>query len=241
MTGAGWLVPVPCQRIPTHGDPIHRHSRESGNPIPRPGFRVFVSLHPECRGAGWFVPFLPLCRKYWHGWRPAGFGPLPWGRVPFCLQQQKGTKKCRPSHPAFSCASRPDRGSADAFLRAADVSHPWLTPLGLIRSDLRCSGGTKGKLARLAGIAQVGRSPMSREAITLHACRCKPIARSVSLDPAYDVYRRDTGAQPCTRSRRTTGRAVEVASKAQPTPPPSRRWAVIKSASHESTHSGNRQ
>ncbi len=43
------------------------------------------------------------------------------------------------------------RVSADAFLRAADVSHPWLTPAAPIRPGLRCSGGTKGELARLAG------------------------------------------------------------------------------------------
>ena len=116
-------------------------------------------------GVGCFV--FPLCQVHEHGWRPAGFAPLPWGRVPFCQQQQKGTKKCRPGHPADSCASRPVRGSADAFLRTADVSHPWLTPAGLIRPDLRCSGVMKGKLARLAGsagIARVGRSPTSRQA-----------------------------------------------------------------------------
>ena len=30
--GEEWLVSVPYQRIPSHGEPIHRHSRESGNP-----------------------------------------------------------------------------------------------------------------------------------------------------------------------------------------------------------------
>jgi len=45
--GAGWRVSIPCQRLPTHGEPVHRHSRESGNPIPQHGFRVSVSLRPE--------------------------------------------------------------------------------------------------------------------------------------------------------------------------------------------------
>jgi len=111
--------------------------------------------------------FFPLCLICGHGGRPAGFAPLPWGRVPFCLQQQKGTKKYRPNHPADSCVSRPGRGLADASLRAANAGHPWPAPAGLIRPGLRCSGGMKGELTRLAGyagIAQVGRSPTSREA-----------------------------------------------------------------------------
>jgi len=52
----------------------------------------------------------PLCRIHGHGWRPAGFAPLPWGRVPFCLQQQKGTKKCRPLIPLFPALLSPAGG-----------------------------------------------------------------------------------------------------------------------------------
>jgi len=122
-------------------------TRESNTSSWIPGLRF---TRRECQGLGSLFPFPALPDSC--AWLAScGFRPLPWGRVPFCLQQQKGTKKCRPDHPADSCASRPGRGSADAFLRAADVSHPWLTPTGLIRPDLRCSGGTKGKLKRLAG------------------------------------------------------------------------------------------
>ena len=45
--GAEWLASTPYQRITTSGEPSRRHSRESGNPIPRHGFRVSVSLRPE--------------------------------------------------------------------------------------------------------------------------------------------------------------------------------------------------
>jgi len=59
-------------------------------------------------GVGCFV--FPLCQVHEHGWRPAGFGPLPRGRVPFCLQQQKGTKKFRPLIPLFPALLGPTGG-----------------------------------------------------------------------------------------------------------------------------------
>ena len=56
------------------------------------------------------VSFFPLCQLCGHGWRPASFGPLPRGRVPFCQQQQKGTKKCRPLIPLFPALLGPAGG-----------------------------------------------------------------------------------------------------------------------------------
>ncbi len=149
-------------------------------------------------GSGLIVPFVPLCRRYGHGWRPAGFAPLPWGRVPFCLQQQKGTKKCRPGHPADSCASRPVRGLADASIRAANAGHPWPAPAGLIRPDLRCSGGTKGKLARLAGYAGIARAMLGKaqragKPSTLHARRCQ-LRLEGAIGQGWPIEVRATGS-----------------------------------------------
>jgi len=176
--------------------PSFPRKRESSTSVWIPGLRFTA---PGMTGERGRCFLFPLCQVHEHGWRPAGFAPLPWGRVPYCLQQQKGTvtthhgrllfhlcvifvlarlhtacmrprcaRKCLdlkqnptmlsghwsekmpPTHPAISCASQPGRGSADAFLRAADVSHPWLTPAGLTRPGLRCSGGTKGELARIS-------------------------------------------------------------------------------------------
>jgi len=116
--------------------PSFPRKRESNTSAWIPGLRF---TPPGMTGRGGCF-FFPLCQLCGHGWRPAGFGPLPRGRVPFCLQQQKGTKKCRPDHPADSCASRPGRGLADASIRAANAGHPWPAPAGLIRPGLRCSG-----------------------------------------------------------------------------------------------------
>jgi len=61
----------------------------------------------------------------------------------FVYSNKKGRKNAARSS-RFSCASRPDRGLADASIRAANAGHPWPAPAGLIRPGLRCSGGTKG-------------------------------------------------------------------------------------------------
>jgi len=80
----------------------------------------------------------------------------------FVYSNKKGRKNAAQSS-RFSCASQPVRGLADASIRAANAGLPWPAPAGLIRPDLRCSGGTKGKLKRLAGYAgiasDVGRKP----------------------------------------------------------------------------------
>jgi len=101
-----------------------------------------------------------------------------------------------PRSSRFSCASRPGRGLADASIRAANAGHPWPAPAGLIRPGLRCSGVMKGKLARLAGyagIAQVGRSPTSREAISLHALRCQ-LRLEGSIGQGWPIEVRATGS-----------------------------------------------
>ena len=136
--------------------PAHSHARRTHPPsLPRkressaaawiPGLRF---TPPGMTGRGGCF-FFPLCQLCGHGWRPAGFAPLPRGRVPFCLQQQKGTNKCRPGHPADSCASRPDPGWP-----TRPFARPTQAIPGLIRPGPRCSGGTKGKLARLAGLCR---------------------------------------------------------------------------------------
>jgi len=110
MTGSG---AVGIRSLPAYsygreaGSPSFPRKRESNTSAWIPGLRFTPT---GMMGSVLIVSFFALCRRHAHGWRPAGFDPLPRGRVPFCLQQQKGTKKCRPSHPAFSCASRPGRG-----------------------------------------------------------------------------------------------------------------------------------
>jgi len=94
--------------------------------------------------------FCQLCRVHGHGWRPAGFGPPPKGPSPFLSTATKRDEKMPPQSSRYSCASRPGRGMANASVRAANAGHPWPAPAGLIRSGLRCSGGLKGKLIRLA-------------------------------------------------------------------------------------------
>jgi len=126
--------------------PSFPRKRESSTSAWIPGLR--------CTAPGMTGVLFPALPSFWAWLASCGFRPPPEGPSPFLSTATKRDEKMPPAHPAFSCASRPDRGLADASLRAANGGHPWPAPAGLIRPGLRCSGGIKGKLKRLAGYRQ---------------------------------------------------------------------------------------